>query len=102
MISKIALDAGKKITVPVADVDPLNVPAELSDVRQQWTDVRKAFKETLDELPDEELIYCYFSHPLAGNFTCQDRSGLFNQAFESSPAPMEEIACTGDDGPRRE
>ena len=53
MISKIALDAGKKITVPVADVDPLNVPAELSDVRQQWTDVRKAFKETLDELPDE-------------------------------------------------
>ena len=30
MISKIALDAGKKITVPVADVDPLNVPAELS------------------------------------------------------------------------
>jgi uncharacterized damage-inducible protein DinB len=72
MISKIALDAGKKITVPVADVDPLNVPAELSDVRQQWTDVRKAFKETLDELPDEELIYCYFSHPLAGNFTCQD------------------------------
>ncbi len=72
LISKIALDTGKKITVPVADVDPLNVPAELPDIQQQWTDVRTAFKASLDRLSDEDLIYCYFSHPLAGNFTCQD------------------------------
>jgi uncharacterized damage-inducible protein DinB len=72
LMSKIALDTGQKITVPVVDVDPLNIPAELPDVQQKWTDVRIEFKARLDSLSDEDLTYCYFSHPYAGNFTCQD------------------------------
>lgn len=72
-MAKFALDTGQKIAVPVADVDPGNVtPVRWSELQEEWTDVRRRFRAIVDGLSDEELTYCYFTHPLAGNFTCED------------------------------